>query len=208
MSDQAIQSFLAWWTTHGVRIFIVVVAALVLYRGIQLAMARIEQRMQRTLTQRRHVHTLLRVFHSSTVVTIVVIAGLMLLSELGVDIAPLIAGAGVVGLAIGLGAQTLVKDWLGDRGTLNTFEASYRGIDQPAVHYRCRGRVNRVDGEQVPLEAWGVESARRRGQIALGYRLLSLADNSDKNYGVEMNPDKAELVTFSEADKLIVISED
>jgi hypothetical protein len=53
-----------------------------------------------------------------------------------------------------------------------------------------------------------LESARRRGQIALGYRLLALADNSDKNYGVEMNPDKAQTVTFGADDKLIVISED
>ena len=53
-----------------------------------------------------------------------------------------------------------------------------------------------------------LESARRRGQIALGYRLIALAENSDKNYGVEMNPDKAQLVTFTADDKLIVISED
>ncbi|MEP7361536.1 MAG: potassium transporter TrkA [Chloroflexota bacterium] len=53
-----------------------------------------------------------------------------------------------------------------------------------------------------------LESARRRGNIALGYRLASLADQSDKNYGVEMNPDKAAMVTFSAGDKLIVISED
>ncbi len=38
------------------------------------------------------------------------LGGLILLSELGVNIAPLLAGAGVLGLAIGFGAQTLVKD--------------------------------------------------------------------------------------------------
>ncbi|MCA1553517.1 MAG: mechanosensitive ion channel family protein, partial [Chloroflexi bacterium] len=131
MSEQAIQSFIVWWLTHGVRIFFIAVATLVLYRGIQLAMARIERRMQATLTQRRHVYTLLRVFHSSAVVTILSIAGLMLLSELGVDIAPLIAGAGVVGLAIGLGAQTLVRDWLG--GLFILFEDQFQVGDTIAV---------------------------------------------------------------------------
>ncbi|MEP7379995.1 MAG: potassium transporter TrkA, partial [Chloroflexota bacterium] len=53
-----------------------------------------------------------------------------------------------------------------------------------------------------------LESARRRGQIALGYRLIALAEHSDKNYGVKMNPDKAQLVTFSADDKLIVIAQD
>lgn len=43
---------------------------------------------------------------------IIVIVGLMLFSEIGVQIGPLLAGAGVVGLAVGFGAQTLVKDFL------------------------------------------------------------------------------------------------
>jgi small-conductance mechanosensitive channel len=43
-------------------------------------------------------------------VVIVVIAGLMVLSSLGIEIGPLIAGAGVVGVAVGFGAQTVVKD--------------------------------------------------------------------------------------------------
>ncbi len=41
-----------------------------------------------------------------------VIAALMVLGALGIDIGPAIAGLGVVGIAVGLGAQTLVKDWL------------------------------------------------------------------------------------------------
>jgi hypothetical protein len=53
-----------------------------------------------------------------------------------------------------------------------------------------------------------VESARRRGQICFGYRLVRDAEDAAKNYGVAMNPDKAEQVTFTEEDRLIVISED
>ena len=48
----------------------------------------------------------------ATTIVIAAIALLMVLSELGVDIAPLIAGAGVVGIALGFGAQSLVKDFL------------------------------------------------------------------------------------------------
>jgi small-conductance mechanosensitive channel len=44
--------------------------------------------------------------------TVVVVAALTLLSEIGVKIAPLLAGAGVVGVAVGFGAQNLVKDFL------------------------------------------------------------------------------------------------
>jgi small-conductance mechanosensitive channel len=43
---------------------------------------------------------------------ILVIAALMVLGELGIDIGPAIAGLGIVGIAAGLGAQTLIRDWL------------------------------------------------------------------------------------------------
>lgn len=54
--------------------------------------------------------TLLPIFRSVLSIALIVIAGLTALSSLGIEIGPLIAGAGVVGLAIGFGAQTLVKD--------------------------------------------------------------------------------------------------
>ncbi len=56
--------------------------------------------------------TLLPLFRSVILITIVVMASMIVLSELGVNIGPLIAGAGVIGLAIGFGAQTLVRDIL------------------------------------------------------------------------------------------------
>jgi small-conductance mechanosensitive channel len=43
---------------------------------------------------------------------IAVIAALMVLGQLGIDIGPAIAGLGLVGIAAGLGAQTLIRDWL------------------------------------------------------------------------------------------------
>lgn len=54
--------------------------------------------------------TLLSLFRSAALVVIVTMTVLVVLSQIGVDIGPLIAGAGVVGLAIGFGAQKLVQD--------------------------------------------------------------------------------------------------
>ncbi len=54
--------------------------------------------------------TLLPLIRTSLQITIAVIATLVILSGIGVDIGPLLAGAGVVGLAIGFGAQALVRD--------------------------------------------------------------------------------------------------
>jgi hypothetical protein len=52
------------------------------------------------------------------------------------------------------------------------------------------------------------EAARRRGETAIGYRLLSESHDADKAYGVHTNPKKAERVTFSADDKIIVIAEE
>jgi len=49
----------------------------------------------------------------------------------------------------------LLTDWIGDRGTLRSFDVSYRGVDVPGKPYRCRGRITKVDGKNVELEVWG-----------------------------------------------------
>jgi small-conductance mechanosensitive channel len=54
--------------------------------------------------------TLLPILRNVLFIVLIVMAGLMTLSAMGIEIGPLIAGAGVVGVAIGFGAQTLVKD--------------------------------------------------------------------------------------------------
>jgi moderate conductance mechanosensitive channel len=54
---------------------------------------------------------------------IIVIAGLMVLDKLGLDIGPAVAGLGVVGIAVGFGAQTLVRDYL--NGSLILIENQY-----------------------------------------------------------------------------------
>ena len=58
----------------------------------------------------RRARTLLPLLRRVLMIVTATVIGLVLLSEIGVDIGPLLAGAGVVGLAVGFGAQTLVKD--------------------------------------------------------------------------------------------------
>lgn len=60
---------------------------------------------------RKRAETLGRVFRYIAAVVISLIAGMLVLSELGVSVAPILGAAGVVGLAVGFGAQSLVKDF-------------------------------------------------------------------------------------------------
>ena len=62
--------------------------------------------------RRQRAETMGSVLRSVTTGVVFTIASVMILSELGIDIAPLIASAGILGVALGFGAQTLVKDFL------------------------------------------------------------------------------------------------
>jgi voltage-gated potassium channel Kch len=53
-----------------------------------------------------------------------------------------------------------------------------------------------------------VESARRQGKTAIGYRLMHQAHQADAAYGVALNPNKAQMVTFTQEDKVILLAEE
>lgn len=99
--------------TVGVVAQVLLVMAIALAAWTVLA-SLIEQRMadqkNSTLASSARVRTLLSLLRNALLIVIVVMTLMVILSQLGVNIAPLLAGAGVAGLAIGFGAQKLVQD--------------------------------------------------------------------------------------------------
>jgi small-conductance mechanosensitive channel len=91
---------------------VTVVLALVVWEAVNLAIQRHLSRLQLQAQMARsaRLRTLLPLVRSTLLITILVVAGLMVLSEIGINIAPLLAGAGIVGVAIGFGSQKLVQD--------------------------------------------------------------------------------------------------
>ena len=79
-----------------------------------------------------------------SVITIVLIAvfSTMMLSEVGVNIAPIIASAGIIGIALGFGAQSLVKDFLS--GIFMIFEDQY-GVGDVVDVGEATGTIEAVD---------------------------------------------------------------
>ncbi|MGQ9706646.1 MAG: CASTOR/POLLUX-related putative ion channel [bacterium] len=60
----------------------------------------------------------------------------------------------------------------------------------------------------VPVNFYTVlDSACQRGEVAFGYRLRAYANDVKKSYGIVINPDKSNLITFSQGDKVIVAAE-
>ena len=95
------------------KIVMVLLVALVCWAMLSAAIERYlnSADMDGNMIQRsQRVRTLLPLMQKTAFVGITIIAGLIVLSEIGIDIGPLLAGAGIIGLAVGFGAQTLVKD--------------------------------------------------------------------------------------------------
>jgi moderate conductance mechanosensitive channel len=112
-SDQALEDAI----THGGRILLIAVIAFIAVTVIQRLVGpvvRIAIREQMVgeppLEVDKRIDTLTNVVYRTTVVAIFVVALLMALPELGLNVGPLIAGVGIVGLAVGFGAQNLVRD--------------------------------------------------------------------------------------------------
>ena len=102
-----------------IQIALVVFLGYMAYRAVELAIARQlakegpadkDEEAEIGGTGESRIATLLPIFRNFLLITIVMIAAMVVLSELGVNIGPLFAGAGVVGLAVGFGAQTLIRD--------------------------------------------------------------------------------------------------
>lgn len=94
------------------------------------------------------IKTLLPVVRNLAFFAICGFAILVFLSELGIDVVPLLAGAGVLGIAIGFGAQTLVKDYI--NGFIVIFENLFQVDDVVTIGGRT-GQVEKITLRKIQL---------------------------------------------------------
>lgn len=104
-----------WATQNGVRIVLLLLLAFAASRFAASVIRRAEHEIvsdadPRSFERRKRVQTLGGIFRRLLSILIWAVATLMVMRELDVDITPVLTGAGIVGLAVGFGAQTLVKD--------------------------------------------------------------------------------------------------
>ena len=114
----ALQAVGGWLLTHGIRIFLIIVLSRLVYMATKAVLPPITGRLVKARGRGRHARqehakraeTISGVLVYTVGILTVVIAFFMVLSEVGIDITPLLAGAGVAGIAIGFAAQGLIKD--------------------------------------------------------------------------------------------------
>ncbi|HEX9778811.1 MAG TPA: mechanosensitive ion channel family protein [Geopsychrobacteraceae bacterium] len=102
----------------GVRILLILVLAWTIMRVVKTLLGRLEKRLVRNSQAEgeppsetaKRVETLIKLIRQAASLVLWLVLLLVVLREIGVDIAPILAGAGILGLAVGFGAQNLVRD--------------------------------------------------------------------------------------------------
>jgi moderate conductance mechanosensitive channel len=182
------------WADIGLKIAaiaVVALAAVALIRGTARVTTRhlLDRRSGDAHTPvdlERRVTTVERLLVRVLAIAVVIIAGLMVLAQFGIDIAPAVAGLGVAGIAVGLGAQTLVKDWLA--GIFVVLESQY-----------SRGDLVRIAGVEGVVEDFSLRRTMLRepdgtihtvpnGQITVATNLTYRTDSADDD-GVQPEGD-------------------
>ncbi|HHP7234078.1 MAG TPA: mechanosensitive ion channel family protein [Desulfobacterales bacterium] len=139
--------------------FNILIVVLICYVLWEITSAAIQRRLKQEIpdddeereeggTGGSRIGTLLLLLRKFMLAVFVVLATLIILSSLGVDIGPLIAGAGVIGLAIGFGAQTLVKDIIA--GMFFLIDDAFRVGDYIEVG-GSKGMVERISLRSMQL---------------------------------------------------------
>ena len=163
----------------------ILVVVLICYVGWGLINAAIMRRMREEMPEEddeeqeeggaggSRIATLLLLLRKFMLVVIIVMASLIVLSALGVNIGPLIAGAGVFGLAIGFGAQTLVRDIIS--GVFFLMDDAFRVGD----YLECSGTKGTV--EHISLRSLRLRNPR--GMVYfIPFGDLKLVTNLSRDY--------------------------
>lgn len=119
-----------WLASHGFKILIIIAGTLILNKilaRIIIRAVRIAVVPDGTMSKEAEIKredTLIRIFNGALRVSLITLMILMLLQEIGVQIGPVLAGAGIVGLAFGFGGQYLIRDLIS--GLFIILENQYR----------------------------------------------------------------------------------
>ena len=105
-----------WLLSHGIKILFITIGTYILNRFLKHTIEKIvrtavvsDKYLSKEAEEKRE-DTLIRIFTWSSRIIILFIATLMILQEFGIPIGPILAGAGIIGIAVGFGGQYFIKD--------------------------------------------------------------------------------------------------
>ena len=164
-----------WAVTHGVNVIVIVVGAFIVVRAANLAIDHLQFKLARghaanDLEWQRRATTLGGILTSLVTAVVGFLAVLMLLRELAIDVVPILTGAGIAGLAIGFGAQNLVRDVI----------SGFFLILEDQVRIGDLARINGVAGtvEQINLRTIVLRDGEGAVQVFPNGTITALANLS------------------------------
>lgn len=189
-----------WGLEHGIKILVILVLTWLVLKLTKKAISRIVSPfIRKTYGIRDHIalekreQTLTGIFYSATKVIILVIAGLLILSELDFNIGPLLAGAGIAGLALGFGGQYLIRDVIA--GLFIILEDQYRKGDVVKIG-GVAGLVEEITLRKTVLrDLDGIEHHIPNGEISVTSNLTKLWSRIHLNIGVSYETDLDKAMT-------------
>jgi small-conductance mechanosensitive channel len=125
-----INSITPWLLDHGIKILAIGVIAFILMRIVDRLIERavratiVSDDLLSPIAETKREDTLIRIFSGVAKITILLMSALMILQEMGLMIGPILAGAGIAGLAVGFGGQYLIRDVIS--GMFIILENQYR----------------------------------------------------------------------------------
>jgi moderate conductance mechanosensitive channel len=111
--EELLEKTYTWFLESGLRLLLIIIVGLVILRILRIVIVRFQNHLEKSDPSgeaHKRATTLGTIIRTLGVILIIIVVALMILSELGINLAPLIAAAGIGGLAIGFGAQNLVRD--------------------------------------------------------------------------------------------------
>jgi len=135
-----LQNLIPWLLSHGIKIILILIATYLINRfGKKFIERAIKKTIEKTnhKTDAKRANTLTRIFSGALSILVWLVAAMMVLPEFGIEIGPILAGAGILGVALGFGAQWMVKDFLA--GLFIILENQYRVGDVVCLDDTCGG---------------------------------------------------------------------
>jgi len=158
-----------WLFEHGIKILAILIAAYFLQRFAGVFIEKIVRKAvpsKHFLTkeaERKREDTLIRIFSVSLQITVWILTAMMILQEIGFNVGPLLAAAGIAGIALGFGGQYLIRDLIS--GLFIILENQYRIGDVVCFDGTC-GLVEDVSLRMTTLRNLdGVVSHIPHGEI-------------------------------------------
>lgn len=189
-----IDSILDFTKDHALPVIIIVAVTLLVHNFSMTAIRKVIRKSIRPENfktkkdEKQREDTLLSTMNAAVRAIVWIVAGLLLLSEFGVDIAPLLAGAGIAGVALGFGAQSMVEDFLA--GFFILAENHYRVGDVIEVNQTVSGVVERVTlRETVLRDLDGMVHHISNGEITIATNMTMEYANVNLNVGVGYETD-------------------